>query len=531
MKESFGLKDDLIMEEIKQFYLEMRLKSCLKTDCEKEILDQFREIMKKHFPSLISFMQKIKLSRLERIQRNKMRLDKQFEFLRVRLNGGLVNELLVLDLLEDVQRKKIIESASKSLKEEMIVNRNIPRKPDGKDFGPLWFSDTRLVMKTEKNELTIDRDCLKETKDVPIALSTCDASISDHSVKTSSAAADEFANKKQLDSNVVEEKPTKCVVENCTDFVNGYLQLVSEVPIPTIGTEQENSNSEEICLKLKLDGVLNEYESSERCIPPSDDIEYVSSTTASTSSCRRIQTRTRYKYLTELENPRKRKETEKRRSNEIGDDSSSSNYRFQRRLRSQSRNSNAEPLSVRTTRSKRKTRKLSTSSSSSGYSASSKKLQLEAPAPTLNRSITSIDSKSEESSTEQQKIRLAGGWSGTPPLDEELSKYHTPAQQISKCSEEAALESSAPRTGIKRKLYEDEQPISDNPKSKRVQVKDLSVRKRRLASVMETLQKHSEKLRIVNPVFSEHCEKLDLCLQRVLRSHHKQSKSANDSEG
>lgn len=490
----------------------------------------------------------------------------------------------------------------------MIVNRNIPRKPDGKDFGPLWFSDTRLVIKTEKNELTIDRDCLKETKDVPIALSTCDASISDHSVKTSSAAADEFANKKQLDSNVVEEKPTKCVVDqdNCTDFVNGYLQSVSEVPIPTIGTErvnsiqswidsnppkspssmencspqayrnrkeklsfpseviencvlpehskmpfekivrsepvisilnfsslEENSNSEEICLKLKLDGVLNEYESSERCIPPSDDIEYVSSTTASTSSCRRIQTRTRYKYLTELENPRKRKETEKRRLNENGDDSSSSNYRFQRRLRSQSRNSNAEPLPVRTiiTRSKRKTRKLSTSSSSSGYSASSKKLQLEAPAPTLNKSITSIDSKSEESSTEQQKIRLAGGCSGTPPLDEELSKYHTPAQQNSKCSEEAALESSAPRTGIKRKLYEDEQPISDNHNSKRVQVKDLSVGKRRLASVVKTLQMHSEKLRIVNPVFSEHCDKLDLCLQRVLRSHHKLTKSANDSEG
>jgi hypothetical protein len=91
------------MEEIKQFYLEMRLKSCLKVDCEKEILDQF--------------MQKIKLSRLERIQLNKMRLDKQFEFLRVRLNCGLVNELVVLDLLEDVQRKKVIESASKSLKE------------------------------------------------------------------------------------------------------------------------------------------------------------------------------------------------------------------------------------------------------------------------------------------------------------------------------------------------------------------------------------------------------------------------------
>jgi hypothetical protein len=112
----FSFQDDLIMEEIKLFYLEMRLKLC-QVHHEKNILDQFRDMMKKHFPSLISFMQKIKLSRLERIQLNKMNIDKEYEFLRVRMNGGLVNELVVLNLLEDVQRKKIIESALKSLKD------------------------------------------------------------------------------------------------------------------------------------------------------------------------------------------------------------------------------------------------------------------------------------------------------------------------------------------------------------------------------------------------------------------------------
>lgn len=112
----FSFQDDLIMEDIKQFYSGIRLKLC-QIDHEKKILNQFGDMMKKHFPSLISFMQKIKLSKLERIQLNKMKLDKKYEFLRVRLNGGLVNELVVLELLETIQRKKIIESASKFLKE------------------------------------------------------------------------------------------------------------------------------------------------------------------------------------------------------------------------------------------------------------------------------------------------------------------------------------------------------------------------------------------------------------------------------
>lgn len=104
------------MEEIKFFYSELRLKLG-QVDREKEILDTFGDMMKKYFPSLISFMRKIKLSRLEKIQKNKTKLDKQFEFLRGRLSNGFLNELIILDVLEDVQRKKVTEKALKFWKE------------------------------------------------------------------------------------------------------------------------------------------------------------------------------------------------------------------------------------------------------------------------------------------------------------------------------------------------------------------------------------------------------------------------------
>jgi hypothetical protein len=111
----------------------------------------------------------------------------------------------------------------------MVIARNIPRKPDGKDFGPLWFSDTRLfVMKTEKNGLTIDRDSLKITDNFPTALNTYNISISDHSIKTSSAAADYgLANEKQLSSTAAVKNAEKCTVFNYNNIV-GTLQKHSE---------------------------------------------------------------------------------------------------------------------------------------------------------------------------------------------------------------------------------------------------------------------------------------------------------------
>lgn len=100
------------MEEIKKFYSELRSKLG-QIDRENEILDTFGEMMKKFFPSLISFLQKIKLSRLETIQKNKMKLEKQFDFLRFRLSNSLLNEPIILDLLEDVHRKKMTEKVLK----------------------------------------------------------------------------------------------------------------------------------------------------------------------------------------------------------------------------------------------------------------------------------------------------------------------------------------------------------------------------------------------------------------------------------
>lgn len=455
----------------------------------------------------------------------------------------------------------------------MVVRRNIPRKPDGKDFGPHWFSDTRcLVMKTEKNVLTIDRDCLKITENFPAVFSTHNASISDHSFKSSLAVGDGLVDKKQL--NPATEKPAKGTVDNDnnTDFGNRNLQLVSKILVSTVETERVNSiqswiddnplvspssiengifpvNGEtkekllfssgikdncvlpeegkmpfeknvrtapilsqisdpvatEECRKSYE--VLTEYKSSERCISPSDT-EYVSSTTASTSSCRRRQTR--YKYLTESANREKRKH----HLNKDADDSSSSSNKFIRRLRSQLEKTNSECLPVRVTRSKRKCRKLSISSSSSGYSASSKRLQLETLALAVNNFRTSTDSSSEES-TKEKKKKFDDRWDGTPPLVEEFSNYHTPAlQQDSKSSEDNALEL---RTGIKRKLSLDEE--SDSPKSKRFPLENLSDGKRMLPNILETLQKHSAQLLMNDPLFFEHCEKLDLCILRVLRSH------------
>ena len=166
------------------------------------------------------------------------------------------------------------------------------------------------------------------------------------------------------------------------------------------------------------------------------------------------------------------------------------------------------------TRSKRKCRKLSISSSSSGYSASSKRLQLETLALAVNNFRTSTDSSSEES-TKGKKKKFEDRWDGTPPLVEEFSNYHTPAlQQDSKSSKDNALEL---RTGIKRKLSLDEE--CDSPKSKRFPLENLSDGKRMLPNILETLQKHSAQLLMNDPLFFEHCEKLDLCILRVLRSH------------
>lgn len=104
------------MEEIKQFYSEIRFKLG-QTNHEKDILQTFGTMMNKHFPSLIAFMQRLKLSMLERIQLKKKEINTKLNFVHARLNSELLNEVVILNLWDDVQRKKIQEKALKFLKE------------------------------------------------------------------------------------------------------------------------------------------------------------------------------------------------------------------------------------------------------------------------------------------------------------------------------------------------------------------------------------------------------------------------------
>lgn len=104
------------MEEIKKYYIELKLKLS-QSHTEKEILAMFGVMIQKHFPALIAFLQQIKLSKLESIQVKKTKLEPPLEFVQLRLNCGLGNELVILNLLEEMQRKKVNEIASRFLKE------------------------------------------------------------------------------------------------------------------------------------------------------------------------------------------------------------------------------------------------------------------------------------------------------------------------------------------------------------------------------------------------------------------------------
>ncbi|XP_057370237.1 uncharacterized protein LOC130691326 isoform X2 [Daphnia carinata] len=495
-KNSFGLKDDIFMEEIKCFYSELRLKLG-HAHREKEILDTFGDMMKKYFPSLISFMRKIKLSRLEKIQKNITKLDKQFEFLRSRLNNGFLNELIILDVLEDVQRKKVTDKALKFWKENkqveatmetsieatlyalppdpkfasndnqfyppcfltnpfmpthivlenggqleaILINRTVPRKPNGEAFGPHWFADTIFsVIKSEKGNLSIDNESKKETSSVS-EISIIGHSVErrmERSIKLSLYADDGSEKEEVLVPNSSDGEPTQRVgrhdeigslasynlpngpervnsvqswvnnsrphssssIENENDELEDNLKISyreltrcqSVVPTTHLSLQDEGQQEAVVIEKAKewagLDGDLTEFESD--AITPhaeeqksfvvcihTSDTDFVSSTTA--SSCNRIQTRARYKHLTGLANWKK-KERNDSQSYEGDSDAelNASPYSFPRRLRSQSRIVIPDSVTEkRNTRLKRKCRKLSTSTSSSDCLASAKRFQVE----------------------------------------------------------------------------------------------------------------------------------------------------------
>lgn len=103
------------MDEIMQCHILIRQQ--LSHHQEKEILVTFGVIVQKHFPSLINFLWKLKLSVLERLQMKKIKLDSSLEFIKPRLSCRLGDELAILNLLEDMQRRKFHLKAVEFLKE------------------------------------------------------------------------------------------------------------------------------------------------------------------------------------------------------------------------------------------------------------------------------------------------------------------------------------------------------------------------------------------------------------------------------
>lgn len=112
----FSLQNDLLKDQIKQHHSELRYKLS-QPQHEKELLNLFGAMMLKHFPSLIKFLQNIKMSVLERIQMRKTVLDTPLEFVQNHLKDEILSELVILNLLEDMTKKRVSEAANRFLKE------------------------------------------------------------------------------------------------------------------------------------------------------------------------------------------------------------------------------------------------------------------------------------------------------------------------------------------------------------------------------------------------------------------------------
>lgn len=110
------MQNDLLRDEIKQHHTELRYKLS-QPQHGKEILYVFGAMMLKHFPSLINLLQNIKLSVLEKIKMRKTMLDAPLEFVQNHLKDGILSELVLLNLLEDMTKKRVSETANRFLNE------------------------------------------------------------------------------------------------------------------------------------------------------------------------------------------------------------------------------------------------------------------------------------------------------------------------------------------------------------------------------------------------------------------------------
>lgn len=78
-------------------------------------LKRFIGLMQKHFPTLITFLRKIKRSTLEKIQIKSINLHPSLHFVRSLLENGVEDEMSILHVLEEYQRQRLRQIGKKIL--------------------------------------------------------------------------------------------------------------------------------------------------------------------------------------------------------------------------------------------------------------------------------------------------------------------------------------------------------------------------------------------------------------------------------
>jgi len=78
-----------------------------KDNPQQVVLKRFIGLMQRHFPTLITFLRKIKRSTLEKIQTKSVNLHPSLNFVRCLLENGVEDEMSILHVLEEYQRQRL----------------------------------------------------------------------------------------------------------------------------------------------------------------------------------------------------------------------------------------------------------------------------------------------------------------------------------------------------------------------------------------------------------------------------------------
>lgn len=110
------MKGDVHQMEIKQFYSQLRSwLACEKSH--KNILQTFDSSIKEHFPVLIKFMRRIKLSMLERMKAKNVAVPAHLEFLSETLaKATITDETTMFQFLDVLLERKVNSIGARFLK-------------------------------------------------------------------------------------------------------------------------------------------------------------------------------------------------------------------------------------------------------------------------------------------------------------------------------------------------------------------------------------------------------------------------------